>query len=1811
MAEEVGSLSISLSVDTADFSRSMTDINRKLRGLNSEFKANTAGSKNYENSLEGLQTRSKYLNDTLTLQRARVQRLKQEYDKSVETKGRDAKETENLAIRYNRAATQMKRTESQLESVDQRIKEQTNSWRRLGREMEIGGQQLQAVGRSVQGIGRSLSMFVTAPLVGAGTAAVKLGMDFEEGMSQVEALSGATAEQMQALEEQARELGATTRFSALEASEGMQFLSMAGFDVNETMEAMPGMLNLATAGALELGRAADITSNIMSGFSLEADEAGRVSDVLAEAASNANTDVNQLGEAMGYLAPAANSMGWEVEEATAAVMSLSNAGIQGSRAGSTFSTSLTRLANPTGKAAELIEELGIELFNAEGQMKSMPDVVAEFEDSMEGMDDKTRAATLATIVGQEAYRSWSVLLEEGSVALAENTEQLQGAEGAAARMAETMNDNAKGSLLELKSTLEELGLILSETLLPIAQDWTETITEWARGFQELDPDMQQFIITTGGIAAAAGPALMVIGSMANGLGAILSVAGRLLPALGMKAGLAGAVTALTGPVGIAVGAVGALGAAAWGVNSALQRNKEVNLEAAETMHEQIGTLDQQIERWESLDNANKLTNDEMLRFMEIQEELKSVTDPEAIAALTQEQDDLRAKSGLSNDQLNEFVSVNRSIADQVPGVTGEISKYGDVYIENMNKVKQYNEAQREALRLELEAQATKAENEKGQLLEQNKDLQEEINNRVSQEGELAQNVTQSRQEYEQAMQRLKELQEDTTSLNAREREEAQMLVDEKREEYNTAQLIYDTNRESLAIAQEKRAEVANEIGELDEVYNRLIDIELANAGVNAEHGKGIEEINEQISNLEMMKENIIENASESEKQTQKYKDGIAAIDEQIEELNGVRNKIVDLQRKSDLLNESLGADINKTVTIRQNVQSSYISPRDTLGNILQNTPGYAAGTDYHPGGWAVVGEEGPELLNLPRGSQVFTASETERMLRDTPRQFHAIGQMATTNLSSGLESGVKSVSVSMEKVMDSAFDTANQYDGTHVGKSVVRTVLEGIREAENMADVNITSLLSSGRDSAWSSRSRSAIQKTRDIRDSNIRLLEQEIQLLTQEGATQEDLNKAKEKQAELDVLRDQKMQEYQNRIRDEQAILKELKKAYEDGEIIQSQYNQAVAEVTTNINNLKIEANQLNQIIGEEQAEAVQKAKEAEEQALRDRQSYLDRIRDVRSSNIQLLEQEIDYLTREGATQNELARAKEKQIELDDLRNEKLREYERRIEEQRRLITNLNQAVQEGTIAQAEYNREVANAEIEINNLEGQIISLNRTIENEHIEAIRKAEAEAERLAQTAANAFSRVASDQISAYNTVMNEQLQALRNKNKLSIEAFKEETNAYITELNNREQAEIDVIDRQLARMDEEDKRRGRDEQRADWETERERLNRRLTIAEFMGDGATVEAVKQEIADFEEEVANQRREWEREDKRESLRNEKERIQAEYDQKVEAYNAERELQLEKIQREHEAEEKAFQQEFQRQQERFALLQQKLNEHVQSGQMTQEQANAAWIQAVEDLGIKELEIQIENQERTQEALEEYVDKYVEIGESYGNGLIGGLTGALKKGLDKVRSTMNDVLGTISSSRSGGSDRPSNIPGSESNTLTRLEDGSWGTWEERASEREVTQADRVAAAKRLGKRLERERLERERAERYHDGGWVGRVLNSDEVPAILQAGEFVLSLDMLEGIRKVGKALGNLTRMRVPTNLSPVPIPQMATDTVGSSKGEELLRKNLQVLETLVSAVESEKNINLSVDGEPVATYVWNYGIDRLEQASRKGGSV
>ena len=369
------------------------------------------------------------------------------------------------------------------------------------------GDSLRDTGQQIEGVGRQITM-ATAPLAALHGASIAIASGFEESMQRVRAITNATDEDFARLEATARELGATTRFSATEAAEGLTFLAMAGFDVNESLEALPGILDLAVAGSLDLGRAADIVTNILAGYRMEANEVGRVNDILAETARSANTDIEQMAQAMVTLGPVASGAGVSIEETAAAVGLLADAGIKGGRAGTGLARAMAELMAPTGRAAELIEELSINATDSAGNLLPLAEIIEQMEES------GIRTSQVMEMFGQRAGPQMVALLARGSDALRDFSGQLERSEGATSEMVEIMEQGARPALRELRSAFQELAIAIAQSgTLEQFTSFVRRLTEIVRAVAALDPELLRLATRFAGITIAAGPVLIILGRL--------------------------------------------------------------------------------------------------------------------------------------------------------------------------------------------------------------------------------------------------------------------------------------------------------------------------------------------------------------------------------------------------------------------------------------------------------------------------------------------------------------------------------------------------------------------------------------------------------------------------------------------------------------------------------------------------------------------------------------------------------------------------------------------------------------------------------------------------------------------------------------------------------------------------------------------------------------------------------------------------------------------------------------------------------------------------------------------------------------------------------------------------------------------------------------------------------------------------------------------------------------------------------------------------------------------------------------------------
>lgn len=396
---------------------------------------------------------------------------------------------------------------------------------------------LGSIGAAAETAGRALTMHITGKLLDVGQAALQVGMNFDASMSNVYGLMSSlnlSQAQMDALRDTAREMGATTKFSASEAADAMGYMALAGWDDAQVIAGIPGVLNLAAAANMDLAKASDIVTDTMTPFGMAAERAGEAADVFAYAQANSNTTVEGLGEAMKYAAPTADAFGMTLQDTAAAMGVLANAGIKGSQGGTTLNAMLRDMKNNAKNGAIAIGKTKVALTNADGSYRSYAAIIRDIDKATSSMTASQRDAALGAIFGDESLKGILATLKQGPDALDAMTEGIYACGGAAEDMAATMGDNLKGDLAILESGAQDMAIALSDWLMPAARGVVQGVTDLIGKFNALDDGTKNTIFRIGAMAAAAGPLLLNGGKVLT----LLSGVNPLVVGLGAAAVLA-------------------------------------------------------------------------------------------------------------------------------------------------------------------------------------------------------------------------------------------------------------------------------------------------------------------------------------------------------------------------------------------------------------------------------------------------------------------------------------------------------------------------------------------------------------------------------------------------------------------------------------------------------------------------------------------------------------------------------------------------------------------------------------------------------------------------------------------------------------------------------------------------------------------------------------------------------------------------------------------------------------------------------------------------------------------------------------------------------------------------------------------------------------------------------------------------------------------------------------------------------------------------------------------------------------------------
>lgn len=390
-----------------------------------------------------------------------------------------------------------------------------NDLKVFGDKSATAEQKLNGLSSAFKTTGGLLSKNVTLPIVGVGAAAVKTATDFEAGMSEVKAISGATGSEFEALKDKAIEMGAKTKFSASDSAEAFKYMAMAGWDASAMMNGIAGVMDLAAASGEDLATTSDIVTDALTAFGLQASDSAHFADVLAQASSNSNTNVGLMGETFKYVAPVAGALGYSIEDTAVAIGLMANSGIKGSQAGTALRSTITRLAKPVGEAEKAVNDLGISMTNADGTMKPLGQTMVELREKFAGLTEEQKAQYAAMLAGQEGMSGLLAIVNASDEDFQKLTDEINNANGAAEDMASVMMDNTAGAIEQLKGALESAGILIGEQLTPYIRQLAEWITGLVEKFNSLSEEEQEQIVKFGLILAAIGPVLLILSKVVS------------------------------------------------------------------------------------------------------------------------------------------------------------------------------------------------------------------------------------------------------------------------------------------------------------------------------------------------------------------------------------------------------------------------------------------------------------------------------------------------------------------------------------------------------------------------------------------------------------------------------------------------------------------------------------------------------------------------------------------------------------------------------------------------------------------------------------------------------------------------------------------------------------------------------------------------------------------------------------------------------------------------------------------------------------------------------------------------------------------------------------------------------------------------------------------------------------------------------------------------------------------------------------------------------------------------------------------------
>lgn len=898
------------SYDKADssltaLSKRSDELKNKLASQQEKVKTLTAALKDYQEQQAKNKTAIQEYQAQLDKEKNKLAEIETQYGKTSKEYEQQAKvvaelekELKKANTQYEKNETTVKKTQAALTSAEADVKKTGTAMEKLGQQAEEAGVGANKLGLEVEDSGKKVkkagedgytvfknvlanlaTQVINKAIDGVkrlGNAVFDAGVNFDSAMAKVQAVSGASASDMEKLTAKAKEMGETTKFSASESAEALNYMAMAGWKTEDMLGGLEGIMNLAAASGADLATTSDIVTDALTAMGYSASDAGRLADVMAAASSNANTNVEMMGHTFQYAAPIVGALGYSMEDTAVAIGLMANAGIKADKAGTALRSVLTRLSAPPKECAEAMEQLGISITDSEGKMKPFSTIIDDLRRGFNGLSEAEQTQIAKSLAGQEAMSGLLAIVNAAPEDYAKLTQAVKDSTGAAEKMAATMQNNVGGKMTLLKSQLEGIYLTIWQKVEPVITKALDSISkklkqvDWQK-FGKVAGDALQKVLDA--FEWLVDHSDLVINGMKLMIGAFVAT-----KVLNFAKGLSDVITNLNGvakgalvystqlgtltaaqtantaattlgtkainlfnaawkanPIGLIVTALGLLAGGIMAVTSAFKDNNTQAEENARRLQEYKDSVDNARDSWDQLqasqqESVNKGMS-EMSYYQDLTKELGRIVDENGRV-----KEGYQERASFITSTLKEALGVEISMQD------GVIQNYENIR-DQIDKTIEKKKA--EILLNSQEALYTQAIQERSEALA----------------------------ELSQKEQELQQLKEDNHKANEMLNERGRQLTDEEKKWAKEVVANYQQNFEELTQAKNKQQETIAQ-------YYAAIGLYEENA---------VKFHAQNYSEMQEMDWQYVANYAQSEEQKQKIiADGIAAEQSGLQILQGMR-----------------------------------------------------------------------------------------------------------------------------------------------------------------------------------------------------------------------------------------------------------------------------------------------------------------------------------------------------------------------------------------------------------------------------------------------------------------------------------------------------------------------------------------------------------------------------------------------------------------------------------------------------------------------------------------------------------------------------------------------------------------------------------------------------------------------------------------------------------------------------------------------------------------------------------------------------------